>query len=845
MRCFLKSLSLTSGLIVALFLTGISAQFASAQTTITQAQQSNRTAEADRLFREGVQSYEAKQIGRAIALWEQAAKIYQDIGDRQWQGKTLTNLGNAYDDLSQPDKALAAYKAAIQLFQAVKDRSSEARATMNLGFIYSSTSRYEEALAAFSRVIPIYRELNDRHGEARAIRNRGNVYLGLSQHADAIEAFDQAITIFGELKDRANASGASMNQGIAYSQLGQYEDALITFNLALFMFRELKDQKGEQQALTNRAAVYSNLFRYKEALAAYDEVLPMYQKLGDRSSEAKMLLSRGVIYFSLNRYDEALADYRQALPIFRAIKNRDGEAQILSNRGAIDSALSRYEDAIAAYQQALLIFRAIKNRDGEATTLNNLGIMQIRTRQFAQAEQSLRAAIALYESIRLDRLSEAAKISVFEIQSGSYRWLQQALIAQNQPEKALTVSEWGRTKALIERLSQQLQPNTSQTTRNAPDLNTLTQIARSQNATLVEYSTIYDRGKETQLYIWVIQPNGKVSFRQVDLTTALPKQCSQIAQLIGNSRNSIGVRSAQSDWLIVDETAQKNPCSQSDSDENFKVLHKLLIEPIASLLPTDPNQHVVFIPDRTLFLVPFPALKAANGKYLIEKHTLRTASSIQLLDKTRALKSRPRGKDALIVGNPFMPNDPNSSQVKQLSNLPNAEQEAMTIASLFNTQAITGKQGTKKTVLKQMLDAKIIHLATHGSFDDRNGFRSWLALAPFEKDSGILTAEEITRLKLNADLVVLSACDTGRGRVTGDGVVGLSRSFIAAGVPSVIVSLWAVPDAPTSDLMKAFYQQLQRNPDKAQALRQAMLATLKAHPNPKDWAAFTLIGEAL
>ncbi|WP_283812896.1 CHAT domain-containing protein [Leptothermofonsia sichuanensis] len=99
-------------------------------------------------------------------------------------------------------------------------------------------------------------------------------------------------------------------------------------------------------------------------------------------------------------------------------------------------------------------------------------------------------------------------------------------------------------------------------------------------------------------------------------------------------------------------------------------------------------------------------------------------------------------------------------------------------------------------------------------------------------------------MKLQAELVVLSACNTGQGRITGDGVVGLSRSFITVGVPSVLVSLWAVPDAPTAGLMTAFYKKLQQHPDKARALRQAMLATMKTHPQPKDWAAFTLIGEA-
>jgi len=136
------------------------------------------------------------------------------------------------------------------------------------------------------------------------------------------------------------------------------------------------------------------------------------------------------------------------------------------------------------------------------------------------------------------------------------------------------------------------------------------------------------------------------------------------------------------------------------------------------------------------------------------------------------------------------------------------------------------------------------HLATHGLLDEKEGLGSAIALTPSDKDDGFLTAAEILDLQLTAELVVLSACDTGRGRITGDGVVGLSRSLISAGVPSVIVSLWQVPDAPTASLMTQFYQSLSANPDKAQALRSAMLAMMKQHPEPKNWAAFTLIGEA-
>jgi CHAT domain-containing protein len=193
-------------------------------------------------------------------------------------------------------------------------------------------------------------------------------------------------------------------------------------------------------------------------------------------------------------------------------------------------------------------------------------------------------------------------------------------------------------------------------------------------------------------------------------------------------------------------------------------------------------------------------------------------------------------KVSLIAGNP----------PEQLEPLPDSEQEAKTIAALLNTEALIGDRASKTTVMQQMSSARLIHLATHGLIDDLKGLGvpGAIALAPSGKDNGLLTADEILEMRLNAELVVLSACNTGRGRITGDGVIGLSRSFITAGVPSLLVSLWAVPDASTAFLMTEFYQNLQKSPDKAQALRQAMLTTMKRYPNPRDWAAFTLIGEA-
>jgi hypothetical protein len=153
---------------------------------------------------------------------------------------------------------------------------------------------------------------------------------------------------------------------------------------------------------------------------------------------------------------------------------------------------------------------------------------------------------------------------------------------------------------------------------------------------------------------------------------------------------------------------------------------------------------------------------------------------------------------------------------------------------------------SKKTVEARLPSARIVHFATHGLLDpDREGseFFNSLALSPTADDPGFLTAREIDKMRLSAELVVLSACDSADGKATGDSVQGFWSAFLSAGVPSIIVAQWSIPDAPTALLMREFYAALLKGADKPRALRQALLATMKSHPNPGDWAGFVLIGE--
>jgi CHAT domain-containing protein len=636
----------------------------------------------------------------------------------------------------------------------------------------------------------------------------GEAYRFLGNYTKAIEYSQQQLAIAGEIKDRDQEGGALGNLGLAYRFLGNSAKAIEYSLKYLAIAREIKDRRGEGIALGNLGFTY------------------LY--LGDSA--------------------KAIEYAQQSLAIAREIQDRSGEAASLGNLGIAYLYLGNSAKAIEYSQQQLAIARSIKDRDGEGTALNNLGVAFLKIGKPTEAEKMLVQGIQVWESMRqMLGSNNANKVSIFEGQAMTYRTLQEVLVTQNNPIAALEIAERGRARAFVDLLTEGLSTgDANPVIASAPNQEQIRQIAKAQNATLVQYSLIYDEfqiqgkseARESALYIWVIQPTGEITFRQVDLKPLWQKHNASLANLIIGNQEFLAVGSRSS-------------LGSTQPQPDLPSLHQLLIDPIASLLPKDPNAHVIFIPQRSLFQVPFPALQDANGTYLIEKHTILTAPSIQVLDLTRQQRQKLAQKQshsgrALVLGNPTMPivSAYLGAPKQQLSPLPGAEAEARAIAPLLNTQAITGAQGTKAEIVQKMPQASIIHLATHGLLDDVRGLASAIALAPSGSDDGLLTAEEIFAMKLQANLVVLSACNTGEGRITGDGVIGLSRALISAGVPSVIVSLWAVPDAPTSELMQSFYENLQNNPDKAQALRQAMLTTMKTHPQPRNWAAFTLIGEA-
>jgi len=561
----------------------------------------------------------------------------------------------------------------------------------------------------------------------------------------------------------------------------------MTFGESAVVAQTPDARKAEADRLLQQGREQAQTSQFEAALKSWEQALIIYREIKDRQGEGRSLGNLGIAYRALGNYVKAIDYHQQHLAIAREIKDRLGEGASLGNLGGAYYSLGNYVKAIDYHQQSLAIAREIKDLNGEGQSLNNLGLALYKSGNLPEAEKILRTGIEKWESLReLLGNNDSYKVSIFEEQYRTYRILQQVLIAQNKPDEALLISERGRSRAFVELLTSRLVGKTTgqtpEPTVAKPTLSLLQQIAKQHSSTFVQYSIVYDEfkiqgkqeTKESELYIWVIKPTGEITFRKSDLKPLWQKENTTLEELVTTSRNSIGARGTAFRGINV----VYNPDAPKATNK-LKRLHELLINPIADLLPKNSSDRVIFIPQSSLFLVPFPALQDANGKYLIEKHTILTSPSIQVLDLTRKqhqrIGTKPiQGNDTLIVGNPTMPFvAPKIGETpQQLIPLPGAEQEAIAISKLLKTEPLIGNKATEATVVKRLPQARFIHLATHGLFDDIQGLNSGIALTPSGKDDGLLTASEILDLKLNAELVVLSACDTGRGRLTMDGVIG-------------------------------------------------------------------------
>lgn len=500
--------------------------------------------------------------------------------------------------------------------------------------------------------------------------------------------------------------------------------------------------------------------------------------------------------------------------------------------------LNNKSDSILANRRGLLYL-----------SLHAKGKIAEQERKIDEAIEFYKSAIDIVESQRATINTEASKIGFVGDKQVAYHDLINLLIERKLFDKALEYVERGKSRALVDLLATKQKFGNKKDQKNsmlvklddAEKKSFATHVLSGTNQRSVQRALIRKRYKDIQQsqpalasLVTVSAPSISALQQRLSNDETLVEYYGSDTQLyvFVMSRSGVGAVKLKVNNIqqnIIDFRAALMRPGTSEYKKYGQQLYLALIAPVVKQINT---RNVTFVPHGALHYLPFSALLSLKA-HLIEYYNIRilpSASVLQFLNKQQKTKGT-----MLALGNPDL-NDRNLD-------LPGAQQEVMAIAKRQpGAQILLRKKATETAVKRHAGAYRYLHFASHGIFDADKPLQSGLLLAKDVANDGNLTVGELYDMNLNADLVTLSACETGLGKIAnGDDVVGFNRGFLYAGAKSIISSLWKVDDIATNKLMQSFYTHLKRV-DKRTALRAAQLAVKKQYPHPYYWAAFQLAG---
>jgi tetratricopeptide (TPR) repeat protein len=829
------------------------------------------------------------RYSEAEPLYKQALAIRkQQLGDNHPStASSLNNLAGLYESQGRYSEAEPLYKQALAISkQQLGDNHPDTATSLNnLAGLYKSQGRYSEAEPLYKQALAIRKQqLGDNHpSTAQSLNNLAGLYKSQGRYSEAEPLYKEALAIWKQqLGDNHPDTATSLNNlAVFYQSQGRYSEAEPLYKQALTI---IKQQLGDNHpstatSLNNLAGLYRVQGRYSEAEPLYKEALAIWkQQLGDNHPlTATSLNNLAVLYESQGRYSEAEPLYKQALAIRKQQlgDNHPDTAQSLNNLAGLYQSQDNIPQAINYLSQGLAV--------EEYNLSENLKMGDDKQKQDYMAKVlgttnwvislNLQAAPNNPEVTRLalktilERKGRILDVSTNSLQIlrqrtddlESQRLLTQLIEVRTQlsnltfkkpddfpspeiyrqqldevTEKAKEIEgKIGVRSAEFRSLSQPITLEGIQ--KLIPADAALVEIVRYQ-----PYNPKNDSFGIPRYAVYILYPNGDIKAK--DLGEAKPID----------------------DKLIYfrDNLADaETPLPQLQ--KSARQLDEILMQPIRQLLGN--TKTILLSPDAALNLIPFEALVDENNQYLVENYHITYLTSgrdlLRLKDKFASQQS------PLIVADPFYGKAGEKVALTRsidlseftFPGLPGTEQEAKAIENILpQATVLTGSKATENAV-KQVKKPNILHIATHGFFKPESNvlenplLRSGLVLAGVTigqsaGDDGVLTALETTNLNLvGTKLVVLSACDTGKGDIKiGQGVYGLRRALVIAGSESQLISLWKVSDDATKDLMVAYYGRLQKGEGRSEALRQIQLGMLKGEKqkHPFYWASFIPSGDA-
>jgi len=745
--------------------------------------------------------------------------------------------GSVYSRLTAYGEALKFHQQALQIFEAIADTANLTLAEQNLADAGWFNGDYQTALLHQQRAL---RLADDAREKLRGQSTLGLILLSLGDPDGALDAEKRALQFALEVEESREQATIHKNLGLVYAQRKEHQQALASFRQATELDRQTGFERGLLYDYLFLGQTFQALAQPDSALAYLAKTERSAQKLNDRRGQTKALYFKGLALLDRGNKAPARAAFADALAKAEAARLDEMQWRCLwklgtlaRQSGDLQPALDFYQHAIAAlerqsakikieeyrsgfiddkseiYEEAVLLLLQM-NRPAEAFAVAERAKSRSFADQLANANVDLQSGadndLLIHRDRLLDRLSLAqGKINALQQKSGGEESARLAIAALNDTLANLQ-KEYSSLLVALKAANPELADLVSVEPLPLAEV----QAILADSVALVEYFFAKDR-----LVSWVVDR------RQTRAVSAALDR-KQLNENIVQLRRAITKRA---------------------STESFsRALYDQLIKPLEPLLLN--AKQLVIVPHGVLHYLPFPALQKSDSTYLIDHHALALAPSATVLGfcyrkGNSFLDATPENFRVLALGNPDVGN--------ARLDLPFAEKEIKSMAQTFGAiESYEREQATPNALIAGAAQANIIHLSCHGVYDERNPLFSALLLAPDStNETGRLEAHKIFGLKLNASLVMLSACETGLARVTGgDEVIGLGRGFIFAGTPSLIASLWTVDDLATAITVKRFYRYLYSGISKAEALRQAQRFVRDHHNrHPAYWASFGLTGD--
>jgi CHAT domain-containing protein/tetratricopeptide (TPR) repeat protein len=745
------------------------------------------------------------------------------------------------------------------------------------GISYSSLGRFPEGLADAARSLALYRELDDRRGASFVLNNTCGAQMVLGNLRQAAADCEEAFRLSRGIPDAAGVGIG--NLGPIMAQQGNYAAARDYLEESIRLLDAQHDLQHLAGALRNIGPVYRQLGELDKALAAYGRSVVVARQAHDTPGEAMALFNRAALYLKPSDTAKALADLREGL---RLQEHNDSSYETVYGLEALsqyESYHGQVEEGCTHAGRALAIAQRFHSPPLLWPALDAQGVCEMRRDDSPKAKVVLEEAIRQIESIRESAGGgEQEGQAFFAGKMEPYYHLISVLLDLKDPGGALTVAERGKARQLLDTaLRGKTQPAQSMTAlevgeekRLSGEVTRLAQRAASAPAaSQAEAQNTWEQARREfesfRGHLYAAHPQLAASRGE-----AAPFAVDEAADLLPDARTLLVefVTTSKQVWIFTMERgAGARPRLKVHSvawDRDALVaavgafreqlgtrdlgyrraaqsIYARLLGPIEPELRA--KDTLVLVPDGALWNLPFQALMQGDDVHLLERHTIFYAPSLTYLRESRRHREPPAPHRLLALGNPGA------------AQLPNAGREVRSLVELYGAKGaktLTGGEATRQAWLSAAPDYRVLHIATHGILNPANPMYSWLSVAP-GKDSadGALEARDILAGNLHADVAVLSACDTARGGVlSGEGLVGMSWAFLAAGARSTVVSQWGVDSAGTSDLMLAFHRNLKVVLDgdsqvgRAQSLQKAMLAIrrMPRYSHPFYWASFVMIG---